>query len=343
MKLKILTIVLVVVFCRVCRVDAETTATSVRYYTNFSDDRSADFCDAALGDDRYSSYSGTTLSYFSANANHEFAAGYMRLYGKYALSMSQALKAGGGQWVDANDDPQDVTVGEDANGAILEPAYGVFTNAQVSMTYQLYNPLQPDHTDINVRLGLRKQNSPYLYRNPVYYIEYNGVRLSIKEYTYVYGVNTREIAGTNITISANSSIFKIVATMNGGNDNNGVISGADPVQFTAEFWEGGSKLASLSGSDNPFDWSNGPELSGAVFNPAGDYGNGAWNPYAGDWTTSQSWSRGNRDISMNGWIVIYCKQAINSGTWQGITVTELDVNSNWMQQEVKEGTLIRIQ
>lgn len=305
-------------------VHSATTWSDTHYSTDFADDVSSHFCDGAVMEWFYNS--NPDGSSYSTHNGHVFAPGSLTLYGRYQNGANLALVTGGTQ------SPTLVTVGNDGTNC-YDYAHGIFTNSVISMTYSLFNPLQPDHTDIAVRLAARKndippdQNNvgPYPYRVAHYVASYDGTRLSIGEWTYKAGAPAREIAGIDVRIGSNASTFKLTFSVSGGDDDGGSGNGT-PCLLAAEFFENGVLLASTSGQDNPYDWTLGPEVPGSVFNPTGDYGNGTWDPYAGDWDDYQSWSRGNHDIRLPGWILVSARQVIKTGTFQGIVVSKIAVN-----------------
>jgi hypothetical protein len=320
---------------------AGTTITTARYLTDFATDRSGDFCDGAIAGSRYRSYSGAEG--YSTHAEHAFAAGYMRIYARYGQSASQALIMGGSQLMDGGA-PVYVTVGEDASGLITNQAYGVFEDVGVTLTYTLYQPTVDNHSEVEVKIGFHKKDGPYDWRKPTYVVVYDGSRLSIEEWTTSNdGGPYRELAGTDVSANSSSSTFKLVASVSGGDDNGGEVSGAEAAALTAILYENDSSRAELSTVDNPYDWGNGPELPGTVFDAGGDYGWGTWDPFEGDWTQGQAWARGARDLQTNGWVVIYAGQTGNNGTMQGIEAIGLDVNANYIAPGAEpEGTIISV-
>lgn len=306
-------------------VQSTTTWSDTHYATDFMEDVSTHFCDAAIIEWRYSSDTNASDSAYTIHNGHSFASGSLTLYGRYGNGANLALITGGAQSQTL------VPVGNNGTN-YYDYAHGIFTNSVISMTYSLYNPEEPDHTDITVRLAARKNDTPphqdtigpYPYRVPHYVASYDGVRLSVGEWTYSNGAPVREIAGVDAGVSTNTSTFTLVFSVSGGDDDGGSGNGT-PCLLAAKLYENNILVTETSGQDNPYDWTLGPELPDTVFKPTGDYNNGEWRPYAGDWDDHQSWSRGNHDIRLPGWIVISSRQA-SAGSYQGIVISDFAVN-----------------
>jgi len=317
--------VILLLLTTTCVLRAATISNATHYQTDFAGSVSNDFCDGSIMEWPYNSHPDGWP--YTPHSGHEFADGSLSLYADYGGDAFQALIAGGEQ------SPTLVPVGHDGD-LIRDYAYGLFSNTVVEMTYTLYNPIPAsNHTDVCAYIAARKNDSPantndvgpFWYRSPHYLAWYDGVRLSVGEWSFKYLAPPREIVGVDVTAGSGSSAFKLVLSVDGGDDNGGVLAGATPCEVAAEIWENGTQLARAAGEDDPYDWSNGPEVTGTTFDAGGDYGYGAWNPYAGDWDDAQSWSRGNHDIRLTGWIVIGMKNTISDAPFRGIVVTALSV------------------
>ena len=322
---------------------AQTIRTAEAYQTDFDDAVSADFCGGAAMEFRYNPMPGGEGH--TAHATNSFHSGYARLSERYSNHVLLSLVAGGAQ------SPTLVNVGNVPDGSggktnIYGYAAGIFSNATVRMTYTLYTASGTmSHTNLTVYLAGRKNDipasaanvGPSPYRVPHYLAWYNGRRLSVGEWTYLGGAAPREIAGANVATGSHASTFVLVLSFQGGDDAGGVAANGNPCELRAELWENGTRLAWVQGQDNPYNWTTGPEVANSVFAPTGDYGNGAWNPYAGDWDDYQSWGRGNHDIRLPGWIVFGFKPVISIGTFQGIDVQTLSVTQ---PAEIQDTTLI---
>lgn len=309
---------------------ALTTSGPDYFQTDFSGANvTTNFCDGAIMDTAYNS-NPNGLNY-TVHTSESFNDGSLTLSARYANDAYKALISGGAR--SSTLVPIAQTNKVDA-GIVTDYAYGMFGDSIAKMAYTLYNPgtSYTNGTAICVYLASRKNDTPpTLYigpfsgRVPTYLVWFDGKRLSIGEYTYLNGASPREIAGVNVAVTSTSSTFKLVLSVNGGSDNGGVLAGASPCLLFGELWEGSTRIARIEGQDNPYNWVSGPEVAGSVFSAAGDYNYGAWSLFAGDWDDFQSWTRGNHDIRLTGWIVFGVKQLTNIGTMQGIVVDSLSV------------------
>jgi hypothetical protein len=284
------------------------------YYTDFNPWLTNDFCDGAIMEYRYRSY--TNASGYSIHSSVTNTAGVLRMQSRYGGGAFQALIVSGQQSTNF------VRVGENESGDITNKAYGLYNDVYVRMTYTLYN--QSTTTNTVVYLAVRKKKSPYDYRTPHYIAVYDGRRLQVTDWTYSAGMTYREIAGCDVTMGNLTNRMELVMSAFGGDDNGG--TNGTPVRLEAQLWENGVKIGIARGVDDAYNWVTGPEVAGSVFDPLGDYGNGTWTPAYGDWypvatgLNSVSWNRGGRDILNYGWIV-FGERNIDGGTFRGIDVS----------------------
>ena len=302
------------VFAVAFNVEALTVRAPDRYYTDFNDANIVDdFCLNALILNRNNESNGTTTYADIENNKLVLSSEWGRLAGA-------ALIAGGGQWT-----TPEVVVGP--GNALGEP-YGVFSKAIATITYTFTTPSSTQifdlHTNMVVMLQARKINSPYSTRNQAYFVRYDGVRFSLCEYTWDWQNKFREIAGEDVALTSNSSLIKMRISALGGTD--GTFTGDNAFNYTqtnqtpamleAQLFVDGKPVAHLVGQDNPFDWVNGPEQPGAIFDPAADWTMGGWlypDGFHADWRGDGFYGRAyNQDISEKGWTGVAYHQEVGT-------------------------------
>lgn len=117
------------------------------YYTDFNPWLTNDFCDGAIMEYRYRSY--TNASGYSIHSSVTNTAGVLRMQSRYGGGAFQALIVSGQQSTNF------VRVGENESGDITNKAYGLYNDVYVRMTYTLYN--QSTTTNTVVYLAVRKK------------------------------------------------------------------------------------------------------------------------------------------------------------------------------------------
>lgn len=314
-------------FISMCLSYGETLSTPTSYFTDFEDESvQSHFIPSGIA--------GVDYVTPDNNRIHSFVDGALILESGYSSRLGVALVSGGAQ------SEHEVNI----NGSSPGYPFGIYTNTVIKMTYSLTVPETYLHTNTIVKVISRKiakrgneiEHGPCTYRQPYYSAEYDGENFQICEYTYspanefLYE-NTRVIASAPAKTATADGVYVITLTTIGGDDAGGTGVDTEPCMLSATLKYNNELLASISGVDNPFDWTNGPEISVGKdyipqFNPTADWNRGTWSYSGGDWEHYTSWKMTNSDIRLPGWNAISMQhKAKIGGKKHGIRIASYSV------------------